>query len=106
MPGDRHVLAGLKDGKILIIDVAAGDILEEIPAHTTEAWTVCLQPDLVKKKNNQQSQPLLMRLFLERLCERWWRQNRQVLAVRTDSRRIERDFSKGLVFAAHTDAEA
>lgn len=47
VPGDRHVLAGLKDGRILIIDIAAGDILEEIPAHSTETWTICLQPDLV-----------------------------------------------------------
>lgn len=48
VPGDRHVLAGLKDGRLLIIDIAAGDILEEIPAHTqgTEVWSVCLQPDM------------------------------------------------------------
>lgn len=47
VPGDRHVLAGLKDGKLLIIDVASGDILEEIPAHTKEVWSLCLQVDLV-----------------------------------------------------------
>ncbi|XP_044270413.1 WD repeat-containing protein 3 [Tribolium madens] len=45
VPGDRHVLAGLKNGALLIIDIAAGDILEEIPAHTEELWAICLQPD-------------------------------------------------------------
>ncbi|KAG5891080.1 hypothetical protein JTB14_028283 [Gonioctena quinquepunctata] len=45
-PGDRHILAGLKNGKLLIIDIAAGDILEEVPAHTTELWSVNLLPDL------------------------------------------------------------
>ncbi|KAJ8983271.1 hypothetical protein NQ317_007171 [Molorchus minor] len=46
VPGDRHVLAGLKNGKLIIIDIAAGDILEEIPAHTNELWSICLQPDM------------------------------------------------------------
>ncbi|KAJ3662774.1 hypothetical protein Zmor_007103 [Zophobas morio] len=45
VPGDRHVLAGLKDGTLLIIDIAAGDILEEIPAHSAELWSICLLPD-------------------------------------------------------------
>ncbi|CAH1179400.1 unnamed protein product [Phaedon cochleariae] len=45
-PGDRHVLAGLKNGNLLIIDIASGDILEEIPAHTTELWSVTLTTDL------------------------------------------------------------
>ncbi|GJQ79396.1 hypothetical protein Trydic_g16255 [Trypoxylus dichotomus] len=46
IPGDRHVLAGLKNGTLLIIDIAAGDILEEIPAHTTELWSICLHPNM------------------------------------------------------------
>ncbi|KAH0818827.1 hypothetical protein GEV33_003964 [Tenebrio molitor] len=46
VPGDRHVLAGLKNGILLIIDIAAGDVLEEIPAHKEELWSICLQPDL------------------------------------------------------------
>ncbi|XP_023014456.1 WD repeat-containing protein 3 [Leptinotarsa decemlineata] len=45
-PGDRHVLAGLKNGNLLIVDIAAGDILEKVPAHTTELWSVNLTPDL------------------------------------------------------------
>ncbi|KAF5297376.1 hypothetical protein FQR65_LT01306 [Abscondita terminalis] len=46
VPGDRHVLAGLKDGRLIIMDVASGDVLEEIPAHTAELWSICLTPDL------------------------------------------------------------
>ncbi|XP_047350905.1 WD repeat-containing protein 3 isoform X1 [Vespa velutina] len=46
VPGDRHLIVGLKDGKMLIIDIASGDILEEVPAHTKELWSVTLFPDL------------------------------------------------------------
>lgn len=49
VPGDRHVLAGLKDGKLVIVDVAAGDVLEEIVAHSKDLRTICLTPDLVSK---------------------------------------------------------
>ncbi|XP_050315636.1 WD repeat-containing protein 3 [Anthonomus grandis grandis] len=45
-PGDRHVLAGLKDGTLVIIDIAAGDILEEIPAHSKDLRALSLTPDL------------------------------------------------------------
>lgn len=48
VPGDRHLIVGLKDGKMLIIDIAAGDILEEIPAHQNELWSVALLPTLVR----------------------------------------------------------
>ena len=48
VPGDRHLIVGMKSGKILIIDIASGDILEEIPAHESEVWSVVLLPDLVK----------------------------------------------------------
>ncbi|KAK9880788.1 hypothetical protein WA026_013117 [Henosepilachna vigintioctopunctata] len=46
-PGDRHVLAGCKDGKLLIIDIASGDILEEVSAHTQELWSLILTPEMV-----------------------------------------------------------
>lgn len=46
VPGDRHLIVGLKDGKMLIIDIASGDILEEVPAHSKELWSVTLFPDL------------------------------------------------------------
>lgn len=47
VPGDRHLIVGLKDGKMLIIDIASGDILEEVVAHSKELWSVTLFPDLV-----------------------------------------------------------
>jgi len=33
---------------MLIIDIASGDILEEVAAHSKELWSVTLLPDLVK----------------------------------------------------------
>ncbi|XP_037039640.1 WD repeat-containing protein 3 isoform X2 [Bradysia coprophila] len=45
VPDDRHVLLGLKTGFLLIVDIITGDILEEIPAHTSELWSICLTPD-------------------------------------------------------------
>lgn len=47
VPGDRHLIVGLKNGKMLIIDIASGDILEEISAHSKELWSVTLLPDKV-----------------------------------------------------------
>ena len=49
MPGDRHALVGLKDGKLLVVDLSVGQILEEIPAHSTELWAVVLSSDKVFK---------------------------------------------------------
>ncbi|XP_033226302.1 WD repeat-containing protein 3 [Belonocnema kinseyi] len=46
VPGDRHLMVGMKDGKMLIIDIASGDILEEVPAHSKELWSITLYPDL------------------------------------------------------------
>ncbi|XP_015110704.1 WD repeat-containing protein 3 [Diachasma alloeum] len=46
VPGDRHVVVGMKDGNMLIVDIASGDILEEIQAHTGEVWSIVLYPDL------------------------------------------------------------
>lgn len=49
VPGDRHLIVGMKDGKMLIVDIASGEILEEIPAHSKEVWSVTLFPDMVRK---------------------------------------------------------
>ncbi|XP_063985414.1 WD repeat-containing protein 3 [Diachasmimorpha longicaudata] len=46
VPGDRHLVVGLKSGHMLIVDIASGDILEDIQAHTSELWSVVLYPDL------------------------------------------------------------
>ncbi|XP_050431999.1 WD repeat-containing protein 3 [Adelges cooleyi] len=45
VPGDRHVLAGLEDGNLLVIDIAAGDVVEVIPAHTKDIKSIYLLPD-------------------------------------------------------------
>lgn len=52
VPGDRHVLAGLDDGNLLVIDIAAGDIIEQIAAHTKEAKSIYLLPDEVYVEKN------------------------------------------------------
>ncbi|XP_011505302.1 PREDICTED: WD repeat-containing protein 3 [Ceratosolen solmsi marchali] len=44
VPGDRHLIVGLKNGNMLIIDIASGDILEEISAHENELWSLALLP--------------------------------------------------------------
>lgn len=49
VPGDRHVIAGLKDGKLLIIDLNTSDILEEIAGHEKEVSSICLLPNQVNK---------------------------------------------------------
>lgn len=46
VPGDRHILVGTKSGHLLIIDVVIGDVIEDIPAHESELWSICLFPDL------------------------------------------------------------
>ncbi|XP_068155815.1 WD repeat-containing protein 3 [Drosophila tropicalis] len=45
VPGDRYALLGMKTGKLLIVDVGSGDIVEEIPAHESELWSIALLPD-------------------------------------------------------------
>lgn len=46
VPGDRHVLLGLKSGALLIVDIVVGEIVEQIgTAHTAELWTISLMPD-------------------------------------------------------------
>ncbi|XP_055848403.1 WD repeat-containing protein 3 [Episyrphus balteatus] len=46
VPGDRYVLLGLKSGVLLIVDIGTGEIVEEIPAHENELWSICLLPDM------------------------------------------------------------
>ncbi|XP_036333211.1 WD repeat-containing protein 3 [Rhagoletis pomonella] len=46
VPGDRYALLGMKNGKLVIVDVGAADIIEEIPAHESELWSVTLLPDM------------------------------------------------------------
>ncbi|XP_055548583.1 WD repeat-containing protein 3 [Wyeomyia smithii] len=45
VPGDRHVLIGLKTGELLIVDIVIGEIIERIQAHEKELWSIVLMPD-------------------------------------------------------------
>lgn len=45
VPGDRHVLLGTKSGHLVIVDVVTGEIIETIPAHETELWSVHVLPN-------------------------------------------------------------
>lgn len=46
VPGDRHLIVGMRDGKMLIVDINSGDILEQIPAHSAQLRSVILLPNL------------------------------------------------------------
>ncbi|XP_053697012.1 WD repeat-containing protein 3 [Sabethes cyaneus] len=45
VPGDRHVLVGLKTGELLIVDIVIGEIIERVAAHEKELWSIVLLPD-------------------------------------------------------------
>jgi len=44
-PGDRHCLLGTKSGKIQIFDIGAGEMSEEMSAHSGEVWSLVSTPD-------------------------------------------------------------
>uniref|UniRef100_A0A1Y9H9H7 Small-subunit processome Utp12 domain-containing protein n=1 Tax=Anopheles farauti TaxID=69004 RepID=A0A1Y9H9H7_9DIPT len=46
VPGDRHVLVGLKNGQLLLVDVVPGEVIERIDAHEKELWSIVLTPDM------------------------------------------------------------
>lgn len=46
VPGDRHLLVGLKSGSIKIVDIVIGEIIQAIQAHEKECFSLCLMPDL------------------------------------------------------------
>ncbi|XP_057338104.1 WD repeat-containing protein 3 [Microplitis mediator] len=46
VPGDRHLIVGMKDGKILIVDIASGDMIESFQAHEQELWSIVLFPNM------------------------------------------------------------
>lgn len=45
-PGDRHCLIGTMSGKLVIVDIVSGDILEEIQAHQKEVWSITMLPGM------------------------------------------------------------
>lgn len=50
VPGDKHILAGLDNGQLLIIDISAGEILESITASPKDLRSIYILPDDVNKK--------------------------------------------------------
>ncbi|GAB0099212.1 WD repeat-containing protein 3 [Sergentomyia squamirostris] len=46
VPGDRHVLLGLRSGELVIVNIVVGVIVESIPAHEKELWSICAMPDM------------------------------------------------------------
>ena len=46
VPGDRHVLVGLKTGELLIVDIVVGEVIEKIQAHAKELWSIILTSDM------------------------------------------------------------
>lgn len=48
VPGDRHILAGLENGNLMVIDIAAGEVIEKILAHQSNLKSIYMLPDEVK----------------------------------------------------------
>ena len=44
-PGNRHALVGTRDGRLLLFDLASGDLLESHAAHTGPVWSMSVRPD-------------------------------------------------------------
>lgn len=105
VPGDRHLLVGMKDGNLLIVDIATGDILEGIPAHSKELWSICLMPDqrgcvtgggdatvkfwqfeLISDKNNTESKAKVLSVLHTRTLK--LDENVLVVRISPDSRLI------------------
>ncbi|XP_015181340.1 PREDICTED: WD repeat-containing protein 3 [Polistes dominula] len=46
VPGDRYLIVGLKAGTMLIADMASGEIIEKVEAHTKDLRSITLFPDM------------------------------------------------------------
>ena len=45
VPGDRHVLVGCKSGRLQLLELASGALLENVAAHGAELWGMALTAD-------------------------------------------------------------
>ncbi|PIK61621.1 putative WD repeat-containing protein 3 [Apostichopus japonicus] len=45
VPGERHCIAGTKEGHLQLFDIAAGKLLDDVEAHTGALWSISLSPD-------------------------------------------------------------
>lgn len=77
VPGDRHILAGLSNGHMLIIDIASGEVIETIHAHSADFTTIYMLPDEVTKNYfclnyvYNLSTICNLQLLLVELCNNW-----------------------------------
>ncbi|KAL6777188.1 hypothetical protein ACKKBF_B20505 [Auxenochlorella protothecoides x Auxenochlorella symbiontica] len=44
-PGNRHVVLGTKEGRLAVVDIAAGEVQLELEAHTSTVWSLTALPD-------------------------------------------------------------
>lgn len=45
LPGDKHAVIGTKDGKLNLIDLNTGDIIQSLQAHKGSIWSVDIRQD-------------------------------------------------------------
>lgn len=45
LPGNKHILAGTKEGRLELFDASNGELLEATEAHTGAVWSISLRPD-------------------------------------------------------------
>jgi U3 small nucleolar RNA-associated protein 12 len=45
VPGDRHLLVGVKSGDLLLYDISSGSLLESFPAHSLSIWSIDVSPN-------------------------------------------------------------
>lgn len=44
-PGDKHALVALKDGRVILFDLASGDALQQQQAHEGAVWSIAMRPN-------------------------------------------------------------
>ena len=45
LPGNKHILAGTKEGRLELFDASNGEMLESVEAHNAAVWSLSLRPD-------------------------------------------------------------
>ena len=45
LPGDKHAVIGTKDGKLVLVDLNTGDVMQTVQAHKGSIWSVDVRQD-------------------------------------------------------------
>ena len=45
LPGDKHAVIGTKDGKLVLVDLNTGDVIQSLQAHKGSIWSVDVRQD-------------------------------------------------------------